>query len=79
MAASSTGRIDVVVGVTPELGEKIENYRLNMEAEKGTRVTRVDAIRALFNLAFEKLAEKPTSYTSVPRYSPAETPIPVSQ
>ena len=78
MSRSKT-RVDVVVGVTPQLSEQIENFRKDMAAQKGSHVTRTDAIRALFNLAFEKAAARPAGYSSAPRYSPAEAPIPVSQ
>lgn len=82
----SKNRVDVVVGVTTDLAEKIENHRKSLETNKGSPVTRTDAIRDLFNVAFEKLgttaepavAKPSTSYSSVPRFSDNDRPIPVS-
>lgn len=78
-------RKDVVVGVTPDIAEKLTEHRKSLEAKKGSPVTQTDTIRDLFNIAFEKLAsEKPTptksvtSYESVPRFNNTDDVLPLS-
>lgn len=80
-------RVDVVVGLNPELAERIENHRKALETKRGSPVTRTDAIRDLFNVAFANLGSeetpavaKPTAgYSSVPRFNDKdEAVIPVS-
>jgi len=78
MSRSKT-RVDVVVGCTPELAAKIEAFRVDMETKKGSPVTRTDAIRALFDLGFERAANRPGRYASVPRFNDQDSPIPVSR
>lgn len=45
-------RVDVVVGVTPDLAVRLEAYRKVLEDRKGgVKVTRTEAIRALLTIS----------------------------
>jgi hypothetical protein len=47
------GRVDVVVGVTPFLGHRIETYRRRLERLRGQPVSRTDALRVLLQIALD--------------------------